>query len=229
MHTKQLPNVHICRRRPNRMWASRFMWKWGIDTWVCNTAGTYLSENHPSMVRWQDMWKTQHDIAHAPLTLRMSYDKLWKNRYRAPKRSMRRQRARLGTCREDRRADPAYMAQNRSLKSKVDEAHSHSDGQEYNVRTSMVEDARCGMIQDYRKVMHARHFHIREWHKGNPRSSVCRWPVPCTTHGGIQHYVSWEALPCELGVLDALHKRRRHARLPASCCQTLTEAPTREK
>ena len=51
---KSLKEVHMCRVKPNATWARRFMRRFGIDTWSCNTAGTYLDYGHPHMVTYRN-------------------------------------------------------------------------------------------------------------------------------------------------------------------------------
>ncbi len=102
------------------------------------------------MVRYREQWKAQQEAAHVPPALRMNYDQMWKNLYIAPKRNMRKQRARLGKLREDRHLDPTSLPKNRALKQNVKNADSHADGREGKAHTSMAEDARYDMIQNDR-------------------------------------------------------------------------------
>ena len=152
---RKLPKVHKCRVKPNKTWARRFMHRFGIDTWACNTAGTYLDSMHPSMTSYRSKWKSQQEVAKVPLALRINYDQMWKNRYRAPKRKTRKCRDQISSARPDRKIDPRSMPQKRSLKRKLQDSQllEASDGQTPAKRhKSMDEDARFDMIQYYRMV-----------------------------------------------------------------------------
>ena len=152
---RKLPKMHKCRVKPNKMWAKRFMHRFGIDTWACNTAGTYLDSKHPSMTTYRSKWKSQQEVAQVPLALRINYDQMWKNRYRAPKRKSRKCREKIGHARPDRTIDPRSMPKNRWLKRRLHESKlfEESDGQNpAKMHKSMDEDARFDMIQYYREV-----------------------------------------------------------------------------
>ncbi len=73
-----LPTPVQCRVRPNRAWAKRFMRQWGIDSWACNTAGTYLDFNSEAMNTYRCNWREQQAALGVPLGLRLNYDQLWK-------------------------------------------------------------------------------------------------------------------------------------------------------
>ena len=135
-----LPHAYKCRVKPNRTWAKRFMYKFGIDRWSCNTAGTYLDGAHPNMVVYRTKWKHQQEAARVSLALRMNYDQMWKNRYRAPKRKTRKQRGMLGKARPERKTDLRYLPKKGWLKRKIDESKSAaSDGHSAKVQKTMGE------------------------------------------------------------------------------------------
>ncbi len=128
------------------------MHRWGMYAWACNTAGTYLAAEQPSMVRYREQWTVQQAAAHVLPALRMKYAMMWKSQYRAPQRNTRKQRAKLGKLRKDRRLDPKPLPKNLAFKRKVKNAYSHSDGREGKTHKTMEDDARYGMIQNYREA-----------------------------------------------------------------------------